>query len=150
MSGGANPGVVRLRRNRVGNSRRVPSQMLIAPLIDIVFLLLIFFMLVTKFLSPSISVALPESDSGVIDDSPARTVSVDRDGNCWLDENPVTLEELTSELNELRRAGEIELVRLRLDADATSQMFVDTLDAITNAGISNVAIETENSREEAL
>ena len=120
---------------------------MIAPLIDIVFLLLIFFMLVTKFISPSIAVALPESESGTADESHARTVTVDSDGKTYLDDVAMPLNEITIELAGNLEAGEIEVVRLRLDKEATAQHFLDAVDAIQNAGITNIAIETSGEAE---
>jgi len=121
---------------------------MIAPLIDIVFLLLIFFMLVTRFLSPSIAIALPESESGELDESNAAFVSVNTSGNVYLDDNPVSLDDLTYLLNEQRQAGEIEIVRLRADKTTDWQIVIDILDAIRASGIIDIAIETERAGEE--
>ncbi len=132
-----------LRRNR---AKRPAPEIMIAPLIDIVFLLLIFFMLITRFLSPTIAVALPDSDSGVIDESRARTVTIDADGNAFLDDVSMTLQEITRELANSRLSGELDLVRLRADRDTGFQSVIDALDAIRDAEIFDVAFETDRSR----
>ncbi len=116
---------------------------MIAPLVDIVFNLLIFFMLVTKYLSPTIAVALPQSGSGEIDESRARTVSIDRDGNTFIDNTPATLSEIARELESARAAGEIDIVRLRADKDTRFQRIIDVLDAIRKSGIRDISVETE-------
>lgn len=128
--------------------RRAPEpQILVAPLIDIVFLLLIFFMLVTRFLSPSIAVALPESTAGTIDDANSRTVIVDREGVTYLDGNRMTLEEITSVLGRARESGELDVVRLQADRDTPFQHIVDALEAIRAARIVDVAIEVSPAEE---
>ena len=116
---------------------------MIAPLVDIVFNLLIFFMLVTKYLSPSIAVALPQSGSGEMDESRARTVSIDRDGNTFIDNTPATLSEIARELEIARAAGEIDIVRLRADKDTRFQRIIDVLDVIRKSGIRDISVETE-------
>jgi len=130
---------IRLTR---GRGKRHEPQILIAPLIDIVFLLLIFFILVARFMAPSIAIALPESGTDALDESRYITVAIDADGYTWLDDTPMSLEEMTVALEEARRAEEFEIVRLRADRDTSLQIVVDTLDAIRAAGISDVAIET--------
>ena len=127
---------------------RPEPQILMAPLIDIVFLLLIFFMLVTRFLSPSISVALPESGIGALDDSPARTVTIDKEGTTFLDDQPASLDEITASLARDRESGELKLVRLRADSETPFQKIVDAMEAIQSAGIVDIAIETTSDEEE--
>lgn len=135
-------GIELVKRRR--RYRPEPSIM-IAPLIDCVFLLLIFFMLVTKFLSPSISVGLPESNMGAIDDSESRTVTIDKEGNTYLDNRAVELDEMTSLLMQLRESGKISIIRLRADRDTPFQKIVDAMSAIQRAGITDIAIETMSS-----
>jgi biopolymer transport protein ExbD len=130
---------IRLKR---GHGKRHEPQILIAPLIDIVFLLLIFFILVARFIAPSIAIALPESGTDTLDESHYITVAIDGDGNIWLDERPMSLEEITVALEDAWRNGEFNIVRLRADRDTPLQTVVDALDAIRAAGISDVAIET--------
>ncbi len=129
-----------LRRKR----QRPQPQIPITPLIDIVFLLLIFFMLVTRFLSPSIAVALPESDSGEMDESRAITVSVDADGNYYLDDNLLGLDEITSLIAAGRNAGDFDVVRLHGDSNADWQLIINAFEAIRDAGVFDIAIVTES------
>jgi biopolymer transport protein ExbD len=130
---------IRLRRLR---TRRPEPQILIAPLIDIVFLLLIFFMLVTRFLSPSIAVALPSSESGAVDESRSRTVTIDSNGDTFLDDRRMTLDEISGALAVDREAGGIDIVRLRADKSTAFQLIIDAMDAIRRAGIAEIAVET--------
>ncbi|HDS30501.1 MAG TPA: biopolymer transporter ExbD [Firmicutes bacterium] len=124
---------------------RPEPTILIAPLIDIVFLLLIFFMLVTKFLSPAITVALPESGIGDTNDSLSRTITVDKNGNTYLDDRLLSLEEIILSLAESRESGEIRLVRIRADKQTPLQTIVDVMEAVRIAGIDDIAIETTAS-----
>ena len=129
---------------RLRREKAVP-QLLIAPLIDIVFLLLIFFMLVTNFLPPSIAIALPESESADINESLSVTVSVDDRGIIYLNETSVNLTELTGLLEDARVNGEIEIVRLRADESTEWQRVIEIFDAIRSAGILDIAIETQRA-----
>jgi len=138
-----------LRLRRFRTKRRGP-EIMIAPLIDIIFQLLIFFMLITRFLPPSVAIALPESGSGELDESPAAIVSIDQTGNVLLDDRIVTLDALTSILTGEKASGEIDIVRLRADKSTEWQLVVDVLNAIRASGIIGIAveIETEGERQE--
>jgi len=129
----------RLRRLR---TRRPEPQILMAPLIDIVLNLLLFFMLVTRFLSPSIAVALPSSESGAVDESRSRTITINSNGNTFLDDRRMTLDEISAALEIDREAGDIDIVRLRADKSTAFQLIIDAMDAIRRAGIAEIAVET--------
>lgn len=138
-----------LRSDRSSRRRRrsPEPQILMAPLIDCVFLLLIFFMLVTRFLSPSIAVALPESGRGAVEEAKARTVAIDRDGMIYLDDRPMSLSGVSAALAAAKEAGEIDLVRLRADRETAFQVIVDALEAIRAGGIVDIAIEVSGETE---
>lgn len=61
-------------------SRRTALSIDMAPLIDVVFLLLIFFMLTSSFVPPSVPLALPRAESDGGGDSPRVVVSLDARG----------------------------------------------------------------------
>ena len=71
-----------------------------APLIDIVFLLLIFFMLNTSFSSPAIPMALPEAreGNGAIQEAEVTVVSAYADGRVFINREEVTLDDYEEKL----------------------------------------------------
>jgi biopolymer transport protein ExbD len=127
-----------------GRTRRrtlPPIGVPIAPLIDVVFLLLIFFMLVTKFLNPTIDLTLPESTTAQVNDEKSVTVVITDQGNLRLDDQPVTWTELTPALR--ARAAEIKLVRVRADGDTPHREVIRAFDCIRAAGLTEIALEAE-------
>ncbi len=135
-------GEISVRKLIRDRSSRPEPAILIAPLIDIVFLLLIFFMLVTRFLSPSIAVALPESETGAMDDSRSMTLVIDEQGRTFLGDASMSLDEITAALADARESGEIDVVRLRADKHTPFELIIDALDAIRKSGIEEIAVET--------
>ncbi len=92
-----------------------------APLIDIVFLLLIFFLVATtlKKLDRELPVELPSAAMGVpakLDDG-TLVIGLDTEGLLYLHAEPVTLEQLHAALREAGESGEA--ARVRIDADRT-------------------------------
>lgn len=72
----------------------------LTPMIDVVFLLLIFFLLTSIFSKPSIPLDLPRAESARQTGEPAVSVAVKRDGTILLDGAPVAREALQGALAE--------------------------------------------------
>jgi biopolymer transport protein ExbD len=119
-------------------------QMNLTSMIDVLFLLIIFFMLATKFSDQerSIDVTVPQiGPAAALTEAPdRRTINLYRDGRISLDRQFLTLEELTARLA-AARADYPELgVILRGDADGKFQHVADVLDACRQAGVIDMAI----------
>jgi len=116
----------------------------LTPMIDIVFLLIIFFMVGTKFteLERKIGLRVPEvSDTGALTAAPERkVVNVFRDGRITLDRTPVTLEELTRQLAATRSQYADLGVLVRGDARGHFQGVAEVLNACREAGIRELGI----------
>jgi len=114
------------------------------PMIDCVFLLLIFFLLGTKFteLERKIGLQVPEvADAGALTAAPERrVVNVYRDGAVTLDKKPVTLEELQAQLAEARSQYSDLGVLVRGDAQGHFQRVAEVLNACKQAGIQELGI----------
>ncbi len=116
----------------------------LTPMIDIVFLLIIFFMVGTRFveMERNIAVQVPAvRDVQTLSPPPERRViNVYRDGQISLDRQPVTLDQLTSELT-IGRQQYAELgVIVRGDAEGTFQNVASVLNACRQAGIAEMGI----------
>ena len=116
----------------------------LTPMIDIVFLLIIFFMVGTKFteLERKIGLQVPEvTEGGPLTAAPEkRVVNVYRDGQITLDRQPVTLEELTIELVNARSQYSELGVLVRGDAASAFQRVAEVLNSCKKAGIAELGI----------
>lgn len=116
----------------------------LTPMIDIVFLLIIFFMVGTKFseLERKIGLEIPSVvDSGTLTAAPARrVVNVYRDGSITLDREPVTLTQLTERLAVAQRQYSDLGVLIRGDANGQFQGVAEVLNACKQAGIAELGI----------
>lgn len=116
----------------------------LTPMIDIVFNLIIFFMVSTRFteIEKQVELSVPQvGDVSKLNDAPkSRVISVLRDGQLMLDAEPVTLPSLTSRLSEARRQNELLGVVVRGDADSSFQSVAGVLTACRQAGISELSV----------
>lgn len=114
------------------------------PMIDVVFLLIIFFMVGTKFseLERKIGLQVPEvAKAGALTPAPKkRVVNVYRDGRIDLDRQAVTLEELTDQLTAARGQYRDLGVLIRGDGQGAFQRVAEVLAACKEAGVAELGI----------
>ncbi len=126
--------------------RRRSSMVLnLTPLIDIVFLLLIFFMLTSRFIEEQqIPVDLPDARiSGETRDDAFVQVTLTPDGRILVAGEEVPLEALEQRLRQALKTDGRRFVRLRGDEGARFGLGVQVIDAARNAGAASVDILTE-------
>lgn len=106
----------------------------ITPLIDVVFQLLIFFMLTSSFLLPSIKVDLPSGESGSVAKNNDIVVSIDKDGKIYLDNNLTDSELLPKALKDAISRSETKLVMISADKRTPYEVVFNVIDAVMSAG----------------
>ncbi|MBI3331013.1 MAG: biopolymer transporter ExbD [Candidatus Omnitrophica bacterium] len=112
----------------------------IAPLIDVVFQLLLFFMLTSSFvLYPGIRVALPRADTAKTLSVSSLVVTLTKDHVLYWDEEAVSLKELRKKL---KQAGGSKPVLIRADRHAYVDKLVELWDLCRDAGYQEIHIAT--------
>lgn len=114
----------------------------LTPLIDVVFMLLLFFILAATFSQPVMQVALPSARTAerVPDDSSRLVLSVDAVGQLHHLDAPISAEEVSG----LLAAGAEGPVELRVDRAAPFDAFVGVMDQLRAGGRSNVLITAKS------
>lgn len=127
----------------------------LTPMIDIVFLLIIFFMVGTRFTELSeaerdIDLNVPEvSQAGALTSPPKKwQINVFRNGDVTLDDVPVSLGQLKQELTAAKQGYNGLGVIVRGDAAAVYQHVADVLGVCRAAGISDLGISVRLARRE--
>ncbi len=126
----------------------------LTPLIDVVFLLLIFFMVSTTFIRETqLKINLPEA-SGDLQEIEPNTIeiTVDRAGDYALNDRLLVNSEKQTLVRALREmmetAGENPRVIITADANAAHQAVVRAMDAAGTAGLTRLSITTQHPQEE--
>lgn len=122
---------------------RIHSHLDIAPLIDIVFLLLVFFMLTSTFLVPeAIELELPESSSSNVTEITPITVALNEAGELTLNGEAIALEQLKAAIEPLLKQDSDAPITLKSDAQSKVQQLLSVMDELRAAGGSNIALAT--------
>ena len=120
----------------------------LTPMIDIVFLLIIFFMVGTKFTERERKIALrvPEvADRGVLLPAPKkRVINVYRDGKITIDREEVTLDELAAKLTAARAQYEDLGVVVRGDGQGAYENVAKVLNQCKQAGIRDLGLSVRS------
>ncbi len=116
----------------------------LVPLINIVFLLLIFFMLTSTLTTPdAYDVALPESESGATHESEPLVLLIAADGAIAINNEPVALGDLVARFQAALADGASPSVMVKADATATTAAVITAMKRAKLAGIERVALATE-------
>jgi biopolymer transport protein ExbD len=124
---------------------RKPSLSLdMAPLIDIVFQLLIFFMLSSSFLNPSLKLTLPQSEQHDQKEAERLILSIDKAGTFFVNKAKIEKTELKMVLEQNLSKDPKRAVHVRGDKDMPYQLFVQAMDIARQAGAKQINIVHES------
>ncbi len=132
--------------------RREEPEVNLTPLIDVVFLLLIFFMVTTTFLDEAgLEIILPEAATEAPEQAPERLeIGVSAEGELFVDGDPLVNRELDTLVRALEEAGApdgFSGIVVRADADAPHGAVVRALDGAGQVGAEDVSIATLRAEE---
>lgn len=127
--------------HKIGKKARI--EML--PLIDIVFLLLVFFIyaMLSMAVHRGLPVSLPSSSQAEIDKSLTLSVTINADGSIYLDEKKIELKTLANSLMSLAVGRDNSGVLLFADKNVSYQNLFQVMDQIRMAGITRVSLQAE-------
>jgi len=124
----------------------------ITPLIDVVFLLLIFFMVTTTFTRETrLIVNLPEADAAPSEALPDQVeITVSRNGTYTINGRPLVNSEIATLMQGLEQATQSDRsipILLIADAEASHQSVVTAMDGIGQLGFTRLSIATQRPSE---
>jgi len=122
----------------------------ITPLVDMVFLLIIFFLLSTTFIvSPGIRLDLPVASSQTIQKERKEiTLSVDTSGVIYMNKDPVDANSLLSNLLAWASEDRDTMVLIKGDRNTGYGLMVDILGTVKQSGLHRIAIVTQPKKDQ--
>jgi biopolymer transport protein ExbD len=124
-----------------------PAGMQLAPMIDIVFLLLIFFIVTWQFSrsETELNVSVPTAEEGSELNRPKGEIIINvlSDGAIRVEGLTVDLPQLLDKLSAIAKQFENQPVRIRGDGNVAYQRIVEVIDTCQKAGIWNISFATQ-------
>jgi len=125
-----------MRRRRPRGDLPQNVEINVTSLVDLAFTLLVIFMITAPMMQGGIEVDIPEADvQPLTSDDEGFFITVARDGQVFMEETPVTLEELAAGLPQLLSVGEIERVYIRADSAASWAPVVRVMSIAVNSNV---------------
>ncbi len=119
-------------------------QVPLTSLIDIVFLLLVYFLLTTNFMvDEGIKIKLPQAQAAVPQTQQEITVYVDKEGRSFLIDQEISLDLLFKRLKEMIGEQEDRLVVVKADRSVILNKVVKVMDVAKSAGAGRLCLATE-------
>jgi biopolymer transport protein ExbD/biopolymer transport protein TolR len=120
----------------------------LTPMVDVVFLLLIFFMISTTFVeSPGISIKLPEASSQSVEREPQELkIYLSRDGDVYYLDRKISINDYKELLAEHRSNADTTTILLLADQESRHGKVVTLMDLARDAGFVKLAIATEQRK----
>jgi biopolymer transport protein ExbD/biopolymer transport protein TolR len=120
------------------------SDINITPLVDVVLVLLLIFMITAPVLQSGIQVAVPQTRTVNQLTEEHEVVTIDKNQNVFLQDKPVNIHDLPRLLRQTGHAAAINkrVVYVRADQKVPFGAFASVMDAVKQAGISNISIVT--------
>ncbi|WP_127447906.1 biopolymer transporter ExbD [Veillonella sp. 3310] len=121
-------------------------KLMIIPMIDIIFFLLVFFMMsmLTMVVQKSVPIQLPQAVASKVDLQRKIPITVTSNGQIYVEAQPVTLDQMIRYLQAEKAKGDDMVVILRGDVKAEYGAFVTVLDTLKQMGIVKVSIATDS------
>jgi biopolymer transport protein ExbD/biopolymer transport protein TolR len=126
-----------------GGTQTALSDINITPLVDVVLVLLVIFMITAPVLQSGIQVNVPRTKTVKQITQQRTVVTIDREQRVFLDDKPVNVNDLPALLQEKNGANPANrVIYLRSDERVPFGAFASVMDAVKQAGITNVSIVT--------
>lgn len=129
---------------RYRNQSEEEAQIDISPLIDMVFILLIFFMVTTTFVKDmQLDLDRPSAASGVAASTKAIRVFIDNQGDVYVDNQQVRIYSLQSKLRDMLRVSTNKSVLVVTDENVPAKTVLRVVDQSKLSGATDVGVATE-------
>ncbi len=117
----------------------------LTPMMDIVFIMLIFFIVTTSFVKETgVDVNRPNAETAQRDEKGNILVAITQNNEIWIDKRRIDLKAVRANIERLKIEYPEGSVIIQADKEARSGLLVETMDQIRLAGVQNISIAAKN------
>ena len=126
------------------SKRHMPmSEINVTPFVDVMLVLLIIFMVAAPLLTVGVPIDLPETQAKALNsETQPITISVNSDGQVYIQETEIPVEEVVAKLTAISKNGYEERIYVRGDRDADYGTVMQIMARISSAGFKKIGLVT--------
>ncbi len=114
------------------------------PMLDIVFIMLIFFIVTTSFVKESgVTVSRPSAQTAEEDKKGNIMVAIKPNGDIWIDKRAIDVRSVRANIERLKAESPESAVVIQADTDSRTGVLVQVMDQVRLAGVSNISIAAD-------
>ena len=122
--------------------RRYSTEIELTPLIDVLFMLIVFFVLTTSFIASGIRVDLPAAKGSPVE-GPSLVITITKEGNVFFEGSRMSPNDIASALE--HAVGD-RLVLIKADKESAYGVLVELIDALGKVGVNHLDLAVEDVR----
>lgn len=126
-----------------GRTKSSLAEINITPLVDVVLVLLVIFMITAPVLQSGIEVNVPKTRTVKEITEQRLVLTIDRDSRIFLGDDAVNIHELPDRLHQKSTDPSKQVIYLRADERVPFGAFASVMDAVKQAGVTNISIVTQ-------
>ena len=123
----------------------LPPQLMLSPMIDMIFLLLVFFIVSTMYMSEikTIPIRLPVAQNSETVSKSNFAVTVKKDGVLYLEDNKIEMKQLVANAAAESKRDAAFSVIIRADGEANYKTVINLMDELKGAGVTRFGLATD-------
>ena len=130
-----------MRRRRHSEEMASEADINITPLLDIVFIMLIFFVVTTSFIKEAgIEVNRPDAATAVKQEKANILIAIGPNNDIWIDRRQVDIRSVRPNIERLHAENPQGSVVIQADRESKTETLIEVMDASRQAGVYNVSI----------
>ena len=135
---------------RRGRHHGLMSEINVTPFVDVMLVLLIIFMGAAPLLTVGVPIDLPETQAKALNaETQPITISVNKDGQVYLQETEVAIEEIVPKLEAIAKTGYEERIYVRGDTAAAYGTVMKVMARVSAAGFRNLGLVTLQEQDQS-
>lgn len=122
------------------------AQIDMTPMLDIVFIMLIFFIVTTVFVKQAgIEVNKPDANQAIKPKNANIFIAITADGDVWMDKREVEVESVRANIERLLAEQPTDIVIIQADEESEHGVVIKVMDQVKAAGINRISVAAEGA-----
>ena len=133
-----------MRKKRVLAAEEEDNEINLTPMLDVVFIMLIFFIVTASFIKEAgIQVERPDAPTADKQEDAAILIAISANDEIWIDRKEMDPRAVRGMIERLHAENPKGSIVIQADEESTNEMLVIVMEAAKQAGVANVAIATD-------